>query len=70
MRCRNHPDREALAVCQKHEAGFCSECCECVKIEECCGCLDPRLYCKFRTLCVVWEMSRNRRRKETVTEGR
>ncbi len=42
MKCKNHSDREAIAVCQKHEAGFCQECCECLDIDQCCECLDPK----------------------------
>ena len=58
-----------MAVCQKHEAGFCRECCECLDVEACCDCLDPRLYCKFRTRCILWEMSRDRRKKEGKGTG-
>jgi hypothetical protein len=64
MKCRNHPDREAIGVCQKHETGFCEECCECLNIDDCCDCIDPKLYCKFRTQCIIWEKSRDRRKKE------
>jgi hypothetical protein len=64
MKCKNHPDREAIAVCQKHETGFCRECCECLKIDTCCECLDPKLYCKFRTQCIIRETSRDRRKIE------
>ncbi len=63
MKCRNHPDRDAIGVCQKHEAGFCQECCECLDIDLCCDCMDPKLYCKFRTQCIIWEMSRDRRKR-------
>ena len=64
MKCKKHPEREAIARCQKHETGFCGECCECLNIDHCCDCIDPKLYCKFRTQCVIWEMSRDRRKKE------
>ena len=63
MSCKNHPDREALTVCEKHETGFCQECCECLNIDHCCECTDPRLYCKFRTQCVIWELSRDSRKE-------
>lgn len=62
MHCRNHPDREATALCQKHGTGFCAACCECREARECCGCLDPAVYCQFRRQCLVWELSRERRR--------
>jgi hypothetical protein len=63
VRCRNHPDREAAAVCQKLGSGFCAECCECPDAERCCGCLDPQVYCQHRTQCLIWEAARERRRK-------
>jgi len=68
MRCRNHPDREAMAVCQTREAGFCQECCECLNIDHCCECMDPKLYCNFRTQCLIWEMSKDRRKESIKKE--
>jgi hypothetical protein len=62
MQCRNHPDREATAICQKYGKGFCGACCECVAAEQCCDCLDPKIYCTFRQQCLIWEHSRDRRR--------
>ena len=41
MKCRNNANQEAIAVCQKHEAGFCRECCERLNIDYCCECIDP-----------------------------
>jgi len=70
MECRNHPEREAIAVCQVYQKGFCQECCECLKIEHCCECIDPKVYCRFRTQCMIWEMSRDKRRKEIDGEIR
>jgi hypothetical protein len=64
MQCRNHPGREAFAVCQKNETGYCKTCCECLNIDHCCECMSPGLYCKFRTHCMVWELSRDRRKKK------
>jgi len=64
MKCKNHPDREAIGVCLKHETGFCLECCECLNIDECCECLDPKLYCSFRSQCIIWERSKERKRKD------
>lgn len=63
MKCRIHPDREAVAVCQKHESGFCRACCQCLTVDSCCTCLDPLLYCKSRSQCIIWEMSRDRRKE-------
>ena len=63
MQCRNHPDRAAAAICQKLSTGFCAECCECPTAQSCCGCLDPNVYCQFRTQCLIWEIARERRRR-------
>ena len=30
MYCRNHPDRDAAAVCQKHAVGFCRVRTQCI----------------------------------------
>ena len=62
MDCINHPDRRAVAVCQKNEAGYCQECCECDEMIQCYECLDPDLYCKYRTQCLIWELTRERRK--------
>ncbi len=64
MQCLNHPARRALAVCQKHERGYCRECCECLNIDHCCKCSDKKLYCRFRSQCIVWELSRDRRKQD------
>ena len=65
MQCRNHPDREAAAVCQKHAVGFCRECCDCSG--DCSAeCVDPKNYCKFRTQCIIREISRERRKGKTL----
>ncbi|RLD51635.1 MAG: hypothetical protein DRI97_15460, partial [Bacteroidetes bacterium] len=62
MNCKNHPDRPAVAVCQKHQLGYCKECCDCQDLTECCGCSDLNIYCKFRSQCLIWELSRSRRK--------
>ena len=62
MRCKNHPDREAVAICQKLGAGFCGACCDCSDAATCCNCLDPQVYCTFRTQCLIWEQARERRK--------
>jgi hypothetical protein len=62
--CVNHPEREAGAVCRKHGRGFCAQCCECRDTLRCCGCLDPKVYCAYRTQCLIWELSRERRKAE------
>jgi hypothetical protein len=63
MQCRNHPEREAAAICQKQGVGFCAACCACLRVEECCDCPAAEVYCQHRTQCLVWEAARERRRK-------
>jgi len=47
--CINHPDRETNYICLKQNIYLC---------EECLGCSDPELYCKFRPSCIIWFMTR------------
>jgi hypothetical protein len=47
--CHRHPDREGPFFCQKHSTFMCPQC-------ACCP--DARLYCRFRTACVVAELTR------------
>ena len=46
--CSHHPDRDARYVCLKHEVHLC---------EECRCCVDPELYCRHRTACVIHYMA-------------
>lgn len=47
MRCDRHPDRRAVALCQKYTVLLCSECL---------ACRSPDLYCSYRSGCLVhWE---------------
>ncbi len=66
MECKIHPGRPAAALCQKLGTGYCTECCECRDATECCGCADPKVYCQFRTQCLIWDQSRGRRRREAA----
>ncbi len=50
-KCRNHPDRETNYICSKHNVYLC---------EECLRCMDPDLYCKFRTACPIWFMDKKK----------
>lgn len=43
--CVNHPDRLTNYQCMKHKIYLCSECL---------ACMDPSLYCKYRSSCVIW----------------
>ncbi len=49
MKCTNHPDREATFRCAKDDVYLC---------EECLKCRSPKIYCKFRTSCIIWEMEK------------
>jgi hypothetical protein len=65
IKCRYHAERDARLLCNKHEYGYCEDCCEGVV----CG--DPELYCRHRTQCLIWENSREtlkrrRRHAESV----
>lgn len=48
-KCVNHPDRETNYLCQKQNIYFC---------EECMHCRDPKIYCKFRSSCMIWFMTK------------
>jgi uncharacterized 2Fe-2S/4Fe-4S cluster protein (DUF4445 family) len=50
--CINHPERETSYLCMKHNIYLCEECLEC---------RDPNIYCKFRSSCPIWFMSRRNR---------
>ncbi|MEE4358018.1 MAG: hypothetical protein V2I97_16230 [Desulfococcaceae bacterium] len=54
-KCIRHPDRESSFQCMKHTVFLC---------EECLGCRDPELYCKFRQSCPIWFIYKERRREE------
>lgn len=42
--CSRHPDRDAAYYCQKDDRYLCRECARCY---------NPRIYCTFRTACVI-----------------
>lgn len=65
-KCVNHPDRDTSYQCTKHGVYLC---------EACLQCRDPELYCKFRSACPIWFLSKkgtegwadeNERREEEV----
>ncbi|MCP4576662.1 MAG: hypothetical protein GY846_10315 [Deltaproteobacteria bacterium] len=64
MYCKNHPDREVVIPCQKHQTGYCDEC-----VDKGISCTDPTIYCKFRSLCVIWEMGREDRKKVAIEQA-
>ncbi len=45
--CHRHPDRRGIYYCAKKKVYLC---------EECLQCQDPTLYCKDRTMCMIWEV--------------
>ena len=47
--CINHPQRETSFRCAKHEIYLCEECLEC---------RDPEIYCKHRTACPIFFMTK------------
>lgn len=44
-KCANHQDRSTNYQCMKHKVYLC---------EECLSCIDPSLFCKYRSSCVIW----------------
>jgi len=44
MECYRHPDRDGSFYCQKDANYMC---------EECACCRSPRVYCQFRTACLI-----------------
>lgn len=44
-KCSVHPDRSSSYQCLKHKVYL---------RDECLACKDPKLYCKFRSSCIIW----------------
>ncbi len=53
--CVNHPDRETMYQCLKHQVFLC---------EDCLACRDPELFCKFRPSCMIWLIHKERKREQ------
>ena len=51
-RCIHHPDRETRFLCMKHQIYLC---------EACLQCKDPKIYCKHRSSCPIWFMSKRQK---------
>jgi hypothetical protein len=49
--CDKHPDRRADYTCMKYDAHMC---------EQCLKCKDPELYCKYRSSCAVWFLTKKK----------
>ncbi|HSO18181.1 MAG TPA: hypothetical protein VLT88_01915 [Desulfosarcina sp.] len=50
-KCINHPERETRYLCMKHQFYLC---------EQCLQCKDPKIYCKHRSACPIWFMSKQK----------
>lgn len=48
-KCINHPHRESRYHCMKHNYFLCDECIECK---------DPDIYCKYRSSCPIYFLTR------------
>jgi len=48
-KCINHPERESSYICMKHNIYLC---------EECLQCRDPEIFCKFRSSCSIYFISK------------
>lgn len=49
--CACHPEIESRFLCMKHNLYLC---------EECLTCRDPRIYCKHRSACAIWFMTKRK----------
>ena len=63
-KCRFHPDRRGVLYCEKYEYGYCEEC-----VAQGITCSDPKLYCKYRTHCIIWEDYRELLKKNRAGDG-
>ena len=45
-KCVRHPEETGKYYCSKYNKYLC---------EDCLACQDPSLYCKFRSMCLIWE---------------
>lgn len=55
--CINHPDREARFACLKHHIYMC---------EECMRCRDPQIYCKFRSACPIYFITKKKEKLDRI----
>ena len=49
--CVNHPEKETRFACMKHDIYMC---------EDCLQCRGPDIYCKFRTSCPIWFLTKRK----------
>ena len=62
--CRKHPEREGVFPCQKHQIAYCRQC-----FEQGVSCSDPKLYCKFRSQCLIFESEKERKEEKGEMAG-
>lgn len=54
-KCTNHPEKETIYHCLKHDIYLCQECLHCI---------DPEIYCKHRTSCTLWYIHKEQKREK------
>lgn len=54
--CTCHPEIDSRFLCMKHNLYLC---------EECLTCRDPSIYCKHRSSCAIWFMTKRKHGWET-----
>jgi ferredoxin len=59
-KCVNHPETEPSYKCMKHNIYLCDQCLEC---------RDPELYCKYRSSCPIWFLSKGTRKLDESGES-
>ncbi len=62
MKCRYHPEEDAVAVCQKFGYGYCLQCCQETEEGKGCACSSPEDHCKFRQECLVHFTDKRRKK--------
>jgi len=48
--CSCNPQIESRHICMKHNIYLC---------QGCLTCRDPQLYCKYRSACIIWFMTKH-----------
>jgi len=47
--CKSHPDKAGKYFCAKYNRYLC---------EDCLLCQDPNIFCRHRTACIIWELTK------------
>jgi hypothetical protein len=61
MECPRHPGCEARYRCEKYEVMMC---------ERCMTCRSPKVHCKYRQQCLIWELLKEEIEKEEAEKKR